>query len=135
MGARYAGAMTIAPNVMQTSKTLTRLRQCAATLAILALVQLGLGIFVATHGDGPISGVHGGVGYLATLVALVTAFVAFRWQKESGAKGVFFHALSLPVLCLAQIVLAEAGQKWVHVGLGIVYVIAVIGLFTMLRRK
>ncbi len=56
-------------------------------------------------------------------------------MQRTGTKGVFFHTLSLPILCIIQIGLADAGLEWVHVSLGVIYLAAVVGLWAMLRRR
>lgn len=101
---------------------------------ILILLQFGVAMIILAHDNDALISAHGGVGYLSTVAAAITAFYAFKWSKETGAKGVFYHALSLPILCLIQIAIIEMHQKWLHVGLGVAYLVAVVGLFFMVRR-
>lgn len=115
---------------------LSRLSATAGGLVLLMLLQLGMGIGILSSGNG-LRDAHGGIGYLIFLVCAVAAFFAWQLSKaDASAKGVFFHALSLPVLAILQIGLAEMdGMKWVHVVLGIALLVDALGLFMMTRKR
>ena len=118
-----------------TSSDLARLKASATVLLGLILIQVVFAIVVLVNDDATMKAIHGGFGYLSLITALVATWFAWRWTKTSAAKGVFFHTLSLPILCVVQIGLADAGLTWVHVVLGVVYLAAVAGLWAMLRRR
>lgn len=118
-----------------TSNDLARLKASATVLLGLILIQLVFAIVVLANGNDTMKAIHGGFGYLSFITALIATWFAWRWVKTSDAKGVFFHTLSLPILCIIQIGLAGAGLKWVHVVVGVVYLLAVAGLWAMLRRR
>ena len=118
-----------------TSSDLARLKASATVLLGLILVQLVFAIIVLINDNATMKAIHGGFGYLSLITALIATWFAWRWTRTSGAKGVFFHTLSLPILCIIQIGLAGAGLKWVHVVVGVVYLLAVAGLWAMLRRR
>ncbi|SDB80804.1 hypothetical protein GA0111570_103127 [Raineyella antarctica] len=107
-----------------------RLRLTAIVATVLIVIQLGLGIMIAT-GNGGLREAHAGIGYLLVLTGIVASIFAWSAAKVAGSKGVFFHALSLPVLMLVQIGLAEMGLEVVHIILGILIVVAVVGLVPM----
>lgn len=108
-------------------------RTAGLIVALLALVQAALGGTVL-GGSGGIRDVHGYVGYATFVVSLVAAFLAWQLSRKTGSKGTFFHALSLPVLALLQIGLAEMDVKWVHVGVGVLFLLAAFGLYAMADR-
>ncbi len=105
-----------------------------AVLAVLALVQFGLGIGAMGSG-GVVANIHGGFGYLALVVAVVTAVFTFLWTRRVGHQGLFWHAVSLPVLAVVQIGLANTGLVAWHIVIGIFYVVAVIALFMLVRKR
>ena len=76
---------------------------------------------------------HAGLGYAATLSAAVAAISAIVWKRRGGATGVMAHAVSMPILMIIQIGLGSAGIKWVHVVLGILILLGLIGLPMSLR--
>lgn len=118
-----------------TSSILSRLTVSAGALVVLMLAQLGLGIAILSHTKG-LRDAHGGLGYLFFIVSLVATFFAWQLSKaDATAKGLFFHALSLPILAILQIGLAEMDQKWIHVVLGVALTAAAIGLFAMGRKR
>ena len=79
--------------------------------------------------------VHEVIGYAAGLVAVLAAVAGWRFSKLSGRKGIFLHAVSLPVLMVLQIGLAEMGQEHVHMALGALILIGAIGLATMTHKR
>lgn len=115
------------------SSSYRNLRSAAATALGLILIQLGLGLAGLAGSNGLLEP-HGWIGYLTTLTTATAAYFAWRVSRQTHSKGVFIHAVSLPVLCVLQIGLAEMDLKWVHVGLGVALVAAVAGLFAMTRR-
>lgn len=124
-----------------TSQTLSRLQSFAAAVLLFIFVQAGIGIGMLTSAPGWMFEAHAYVGYANFIAAIVAAVLAFQYSKqEPSAKGMFFHALSLPVLAFVQIGLAEmAGGnealKWVHVALGVAYLVDAFGLFAMARKR
>ncbi len=113
------------------SPSVQRLRIVAIVTAVLLLIQLGLGIMIAT-GNGGVRPAHAGVGYLATLSGIVAAVFAWQAAKKAGSMGAFFHAVSLPVLMLVQIGLAEMGGLVIpHIILGILILLGAVGLVPM----
>ncbi|QGF22893.1 hypothetical protein [Raineyella fluvialis] len=124
----------MAENTVPTS--LHRLRISASVTAVLVLVQLALGVTLATRiGGHAISEIHGGVGYLSLLASAVTAVFAWQAAKLVGSKGIFFHAVSLPVLMIVQIGLAEMRAVVVHIILGVLIVAGVAALVPMVNKQ
>ena len=115
------------------SPAVRNVRTTALILSLLALVQAALGGTVLSGGSG-IKEVHGYVGYATFIVALVAAFFAWKSSQATGNKGTFFHAASLPVLALLQIGLGMMEVKWVHVIIGILFLVAAFGLYAMADR-
>lgn len=123
------------------SAHLTRLQQTAAATLLLMLVQLGMGIGILSHVKG-LRDAHGGIGYLMFLCSLVAVFFAFKYSREdASAKGMFGHAISIPLLAVVQIGLAEMagkggeGLKWAHVVVGVLLLVDAMGLFAMARKR
>ena len=116
------------------SSALPRLRLTAMAASLTTLIQGGLAIAILT-GSESLTSVHGIIGYVTFVLTLVAAWFAYSYRKVTGDSGIFFHALSLPVLAIAQIGLAEMGQKWVHVVLGVAFLVGVVGLFAMADKK
>lgn len=115
--------------------SVSRLRATAAVAAVLLLIQLALGIMITVGTGGSfIREAHAGVGYLTVIAGIVAAVFAWAAAKHAGSKGIFFHAVSLPVLALIQIALAEADLRIVHIILGILTVVAFLGLVPMANK-
>ncbi len=114
--------------------SLQRLRVGALVTTVLVLAQLAFGITLAS-GVGAIREVHGGIGYLTLLSAAVTAVFAWQATKVIGSRGIFFHAVSLPVLMIVQIGLAEMDVALVHIVLGLLLVAGVGGLVPMSAKQ
>ena len=115
--------------------SVSRLRTTANVAAVLILVQLVLGITIALGNGGSfIRSAHAGVAYLALLAGVVAAVFAWSASKSAGSKGVFFHALSLPILALVQIGLGEMNLALVHIILGVLTVVAYVGLVPMSNK-
>ena len=117
---------------MSKSPVLLTLQISAAVLAALALLQTVLGFIIVS---GSWVTWHGDTGYLAFVVSLVAAVAAFLWMRRSGNKGLFMHAVSMAVLFLVQIGLAEMDLKWVHVVLGVLLLVGSAALATLAYRK
>lgn len=121
-----------------TTPVLDRLRLVALASVVVTVIQAGLGFMALSGGS---ADVHGYLGYLNFLLALVAAFFGFQAsQRDAGLKGLFMHALSLPVLALVQIGIIEASHgtgplKWVHVVLGVAYLASAVGLWTLAGKR
>ncbi|AOZ47100.1 hypothetical protein DUY81_02360 [Acidipropionibacterium acidipropionici] len=99
---------------------------------VLVAAQLVLGILML-NGSWSLIDAHAGLGYAATLAAAVAAVSAIVWKRRGGATGVMAHAVSMPILMIIQIGLGSAGIKWVHVVLGVLILLGLIGLPMSLR--
>lgn len=106
----------------------------AVGLSVLMLAMAILGLMIA-GGVGGLGTMHSIIGYSTLLVAILAAVAAWRFSKATAQKGVFYHALSLPILMLLQIALGEMHQKHIHMALGIAILIAAVGLVMMTRKK
>ncbi|AOG28015.1 hypothetical protein JMX53_06985 [Cutibacterium avidum] len=80
---------------------------------------------------------HAGFGYLTLASGIVAAVAAVLWKRRGGPAGVMGHALGMAVLLVIQFALGEVGHpvKWVHVALGVVIVLGLVGLPMSLSRK
>lgn len=116
------------------SGTLTFLKVSAVLTALLSIVSplLALGPLTLT---GELHAMHGMVGNINALLALVSLVAAFLWGRASGRKGLIGHAAAVLVLAVVQIALGEMGQTMVHMVLGFLYLIAAVGLGTMALRQ
>ena len=117
----------------EASSAVRAVRTVALILSLMALVQAALGGTVLSGGEG-IKRVHGYVGYATVVVAVIAAVIAWRAARQTGNRGTFMHALSLPILALIQVALGEMELKWVHVGVGLLFLVAAFGLFAMADR-
>lgn len=97
------------------------------------IVMLGLGTMIAT-GNNSVRDVHAITGYTLTVVAVVVAVCAFLVARPAGKMGIFFHAVSIPVLMVVQIGLAEMGLEWVHIVLGVLILLAVASLVPLTKK-
>lgn len=100
---------------------------------VLMVGMLVLGLLIAT-GTNSVRTVHAITGYTVVVVAILVALAAWRFAKLTARKGVFWHAVSIPVLMIIQIGLAEMGVEIVHIILGIALLVAAIGLTMMVRK-
>lgn len=125
---------TPAPISPAPTAAVARLRNAAAIASLIVVVQLVLAVILLSgNGSRAIAESHGGLGYLFTIVSAVAAY--FAWQAtRTGSKGLFFHAVSVPVLAVIQIILAAVDLRWVHVALGVALVAAIIALFALAAR-
>lgn len=117
-----------------TDPVLSGLRLFAAATALLAIVQalMGMGILGSLGG---VFGIHRTLGFISLGAAVLAAIFAVVWSTRSGNKGLMFHAISVAVLALAQIGLGEMGLRWVHVGVGLLYLVAAVALGTLSFRR
>lgn len=130
----------MASQQIRESAALSRLRATSAAILVSILLQfaLAIGILSGVHS---MTGPHGWLGYFTFLACGVGSFFAWQASKADPArKGAFFHVLGMFVISIIQIGLAEAAHgagtlKWVHVVLGILFTVAAIGLFAMLRKR
>lgn len=106
----------------------------AVGLTVMLLGMLGLGIALALGHHG-LQTFHSVIGYAAVLVGVLAAVAAWRFSTFLGRRGIFFHAVSLPILMVLQIGLAEMGQKHVHMALGALILLGAIGLVMMSRKR
>ena len=102
----------------------------SAWIAVASIaVQAVLACFMLSgvHGLGHI---HEGFGYITLLASIVAAVLAVVWRRRGGPSSVVGHASGTAVLLIVQFILGEVGHpvKWIHVVLGVVMVIAVVGL-------
>ena len=121
--------------VKSANTALTRLRATAGIASLVIIVQFVIAVFLlAGVGSRALAESHGGLGYLFTIGSAVAAY--FAWQAtRTGSKGLFFHAVSVPVLAVVQIVLAAVDLRLVHVVLGVAIVAAIISLFILAGRR
>lgn len=122
------------PTTLDVPPAVRNLRTSALILSVLALAQAALGGTVLSGGGGGIRDFHGYIGYATFVVAIITAVLAAKAAKVTGNKGTLYHAISLPVIALIQIGLAEMDLKWVHVAFGVTFLIAAFGLYAMADR-
>ncbi|MGO4958484.1 hypothetical protein ACTQ49_14670 [Luteococcus sp. Sow4_B9] len=120
----------------------SRLKTTALVINLAVLVQLALGIAMLTGlYSVAIAKAHSGVGYITMIGSVIAAVFAWQLSKaDASAKGLFFHALSLPVLAIIQFGLGEMiggsdALKWLHVALGIAFVGASVSLYTLLDKR
>lgn len=118
----------------QPSASLLWLRRTALAAIVVTVLQLGLGIMIAADQDWARTP-HGILGYTNLVVVLTAAVLAWRWSATQDYRGTFFHAVSLPVMAVLQIGLAELDIATVHMSLGVAYLVAVIGLYAVTARK
>lgn len=106
--------------------------------ALLAAIGSLISPLLATgplSGSGPLHAMHGMVGNLNFVLALVASIAGILWGRASGNKGLMFHALSLPLLAVIQIALGQMHLTMVHIVLGFAYLLAAVALFTLALRK
>ena len=113
---------------------LTFLRVAALLAAIGSIISPLLATGPLTS-SGPLHAMHGMVGNLNFVLALVAGIAGILWGRASGNKGLMYHALSLPVLAVIQIALGEMHLTMVHIVLGFAYLLAAVALFTLALRK
>lgn len=117
-----------------TEPILDWLRITAALTALCGILQTVLGLGMV----GNLSGVysfHRTLGYATLLVVVIAAVLAVLWSRRSGNKGLMFHAISVAVLALIQIGVGEMSITWLHITLGVLFLVAAAALATLAFRK
>jgi hypothetical protein len=110
------------------------LRITTAVTAVLSIVQLLLGVGLL----GSLSGVfpvHRTLGYIAFLAAVAAAVFAVLWSRRSGNKGLMFHTISVAVLGLIQVGIGEMGVVWLHVVVGLLFLVDAVAASPLSFRK
>ncbi|WP_052462287.1 hypothetical protein [Nigerium massiliense] len=111
---------------------LITLRVFALITAIASIVQAVLGLYLRTA---PSFHWHSIVAMIALVTSVVAAVAAFLWSRRSGNKGLFMHAVSVPVIGLIQFALGEMSVTMVHILLGFVFLLDAVALVTLAFRK
>lgn len=119
----------------KSSTALNLLRAGAAISAALSVAQPLLALVFMNMPSPGTAHLHGVLGQGTVVITAVAAVAAFLWMRESGNKGLFGHAASVLVLSILQVGLAEMGQVWVHVVVGVLFLLAAVSLFTLAARK
>lgn len=116
-------------------KRLSQLQMASFALTLIAVVQAGLGIGIASSVRG-LRFSHTIVAASFLLVGALVTFLAWRWSKVSSRnrKGVVMHAASIPVLALVQWALGETGPTIVHIILGFALLIAAVSMIMVAPR-
>ncbi|WP_022908797.1 hypothetical protein [Aestuariimicrobium kwangyangense] len=110
-----------------------RLRITVIIALALVGLQVLLGAAVAAQMTA-LQGVHAVVAYTLFLVSIVAAAFARGHAKVTGRKGVFFHALSIPILMVVQIGLGSMRVTVVHIVLGLLIAVAIGALYAMIAK-
>lgn len=92
----------------------------------LIVVQVVLAVVVLSNDSS--AAAHGGVGYITLVASIAATFFAWQCSQRGASKGIFYHALAMSILMVVQVGLGSMDLKWVHVGLGILIAIGVIGM-------
>lgn len=120
----------------QTTAAVTTLRAAAVITTIGALAQAALGGHLASAADaGGLFHVHGLLGLITMVGAVVAAVAAGMSAKNGGNRGLMWHGLTVAIMAVAQYGLGEAHQKLIHIILGVLFLIAAAGLATLAFRK
>lgn len=122
-------------NTATTSNGKLNFLRVAALLAAIGSLIAPLLATGPLSGSGPLHAMHGMVGNLNFVLALVASIAGIVWGRASGNKGLMFHALSLPLLAVIQIALGQMHLAMVHIVLGFAYLLAAVALFTLALRK
>lgn len=101
--------------------------------AIGVFLQMGMGVFVLMQGEGMLQTIHGYVGYATLLAAIVAAVGAVMWKRTGGSTGTMAHAISMPVLMIVQVGLAEMNVPIIHAVFGVLIGIGVVALALMVN--
>ncbi|MFF0430194.1 hypothetical protein [Streptomyces sp. NPDC004520] len=103
---------------------LLSLRIATAFLSVLMLAQVALaGGFLGGHYD--MLALHGTLGRVITVVALLTAVAAFLVRRAGGPRAVLPAAIALVPVLVGQIALGMGRAVTLHVLLGVILVSAV----------
>ena len=122
-------------NTATTSNGKLTFLRVAALLAAIGSIISPLLATGPLSGTGPLNALHGMVGNMNFVFAILAGVGGVLWGRASGNKGLMFHALSLPVLAVIQIALGEMHLTMVHIVLGFAYLLAAVALFTLALRK
>ena len=122
-------------NTATTSNGKLNFLRVAALLAAIGSIISPLLATGPLTSSGPLHAMHGMVGNLNFVLALVASIAGILWGRASGNKGLMFHALSLPLLAVIQIALGQMHLTMVHIVLGFAYLLAAVALFTLALRK
>lgn len=122
-------------NTATTSNGKLTFLRVAALLAAIGSIISPLLATGPLSGTGPLNALHGMVGNLNFVFAILAGVGGVLWGRASGNKGLMFHALSLPVLAVIQIALGQMHLTMVHIILGFAYLLAAVALFTLALRK
>lgn len=123
-----------ASNPTNAPATHNGLRISAALVAVLTVIQAAMGSLLLSGMDG-IRTVHGYIGYATLAAAILAAVMGAMAVKTTGSKGTMWHAISLPILAVIQIGLAEMDQPVLHAMIGFATLIAAIALWAMAGPK
>lgn len=120
--------------------SLLLLRIFGALTALGALVQAALGGSLVSGTNTSLVGPHGISGLITMVCAVVAGIAAGLWARQGGNTGLMWHALTVAVLGVLQYGLGEAigssgGMKIVHVIVGLLFLVAALGLATLAFRK
>ena len=85
-------------------------------------------------GIGGVYEVHGSIGLVTMIVAVLAAAAAVWWKRISGNTGLMMHALTVGVLAIVQYGLGEGGVRNAHIVIGVLLVIAAVALGTLSLR-
>lgn len=118
-----------------TSPTSLRITRITAWIvAILGVVQAVLGILMAAHVRG-LHPTHEISGYVTLLACVAAAIACFVWQRRSGNRGLFFHALGMAVIAVIQIALGSLELRTIHMTVGVAFLVGAIALAVLATRK
>jgi heme A synthase len=121
------------PTAPVSASATRRLRITVIIALALVALQVLLGGAVAAQMTA-LQGIHAVVAYTLFLVSIVAAVFARGHAKVTGKKGVFFHALSIPILMVVQIGLGSMRVTIVHIVLGLAIAVAIGALYAMIAR-
>lgn len=120
------------PKTSATPRALTPLRAMAVITAVAAAIQAILGLYLRTS---PAFHAHTAVAGIALVASVVAAVAAGRWARASGNRGLAGHAVSLPLLAVAQWALGELGVTMIHIVVGLLFLLDAVALVTLVYRK
>lgn len=129
-GSDYPGRMVTEQNVPSALRYL-RLTSGLTVLSTLVQVGLAIGLLTGSHG---LREPHGIAGMVTIVASVAAAVFAFLWRRQGGSAGLLGHAMSIPVMALAQFALGEMGAELIHIIIGVLFFVAVVGLFAMAQK-
>lgn len=107
----------------------------AVTAAATSVLQAVLGFTQWFAPNTTVLSIHAILAQVAWVVSLVAAVAAFFWSKGRESKGILWHALSVFVLAVLQYFLGESRILAFHIVVGILFLIAAVGLATLARKR